>query len=63
MGAYLLRRLVTLPLMLLGISAVSFALLNLAPGDPAEMVLRQRNPADVRPAVPRVCKVSEEEGR
>ena len=46
MGAYLLRRLVTLPLMLLGISAVSFALLNLAPGDPAEMVLRQRNPAE-----------------
>ena len=30
--------------MLLGISAVSFALLNLAPGDPAEIVLRQRNP-------------------
>ena len=45
MGAYLVRRLATLPLMLLGISAVSFALLNLAPGDPAEMVLRQRNPA------------------
>ena len=44
MGAYLVRRLATLPLMLLGISAVSFALLNLAPGDPAEMVLRQRNP-------------------
>ena len=45
MGAYLVRRLATLPLMLLGISAVSFALLNLAPGDPAENVLRQRNPA------------------
>ena len=44
MGAYLVRRLATLPLMLLGISAVSFALLNLAPGDPAEIVLRQRNP-------------------
>ncbi len=44
MGAYLARRLATLPLMLLGISAVSFALLNLAPGDPAEMVLHQRNP-------------------
>ena len=47
MGAYLARRLVTLPLMLLGISAVSFALLNLAPGDPAEIVLRQRNPAQL----------------
>ena len=47
MGAYLVRRLATLPLMLLGISAVSFALLNLAPGDPAEIVLRQRNPAQL----------------
>ena len=46
MGAYLVRRLATLPLLLLGISAVSFALLNLAPGDPAEMVLRQRNPVE-----------------
>ncbi len=45
MRAYLLRRLATLPLLLLGISAVSFALMNLAPGDPAEIVLRQRNPA------------------
>ena len=47
MGAYLVRRLVTLPLLLLGISAVSFALLNLAPGDPAEIVLRQRNPGQL----------------
>ncbi len=47
MGTYLLRRLFTLPLMLLGISAVSFALLNVAPGDPAEMVLRHRNPGQM----------------
>ena len=47
MGAYLARRLATLPLLLLGISAVSFALLNLAPGDPAEIVLRQRNPGQL----------------
>lgn len=47
MGAYLVRRLATLPLLLLGISAVSFALLNLAPGDPAEIVLRQRNPGQL----------------
>ncbi len=47
MGAYLARRLAILPLMLLGISAVSFALLNLAPGDPAEIVLRQRNPGQM----------------
>ena len=47
MGTYLLRRFFTLPLMLLGISAVSFALLNVAPGDPAEMVLRHRNPGQM----------------
>ena len=47
MGAYLARRLVTLPLLLPGISAVSFALLNVAPGDPAEIVLRQRNPGQL----------------
>ena len=47
MGAYLARRLATLPLLLVGISAVSFALLNLAPGDPAEIVLRQRNPGQL----------------
>ena len=47
MGAYLVRRLAILPLMLLVISAASFALLNLAPGDPAEIVLRQRNPGQM----------------
>ena len=47
MAAYLIRRLVTLPLLLLGISALSFSLLNLAPGDPAEIVLRQRNPGQL----------------
>ena len=47
MRAYLVRRLATLPLLLLGISAVSFTLLNLAPGDPAEIVLRQRNPGQM----------------
>ena len=47
MGAYLVRRLSILPLMLLAISAVSFALLNMAPGDPAEIVLRQRNPGQM----------------
>ena len=34
-------------LLLLGISAFNFALLNLAPGDPAEIVLRQRNPGQL----------------
>ena len=44
---YLARRFATLPLLLLGISAFSFTLLNLAPGDPAEMVLHQRNPGQL----------------
>jgi len=47
MGAYVVRRLATLPLLLLGISAVSFALLSVAPGDPAEIVLHQRNPGQM----------------
>ncbi|MDE2767256.1 MAG: ABC transporter permease [Chloroflexota bacterium] len=47
MGAYVARRLATLPLLLLGISAVSFALLSVAPGDPAEIVLHQRNPGQM----------------
>jgi len=46
-GAYVVRRLATLPLLLLGISAVSFALLSVAPGDPAEIVLHQRNPGQM----------------
>ena len=36
-----------MPLLLLGISAASFGLLNVAPGDPAEIVLRQRNPGQM----------------
>ena len=51
MRAYLVRRLATRPLLLLGISAVSFGLLSLAPGDPAEIVLRQRNPGQLPSAV------------
>ena len=47
MAAYLVRRFATLPLMLLGITAISFMLLDLAPGDPAEIVLRQRNPGQM----------------
>ncbi len=47
MSAYLARRLATLPLLLLGISGVSFILLNLAPGDPADIVLRQRSPGQL----------------
>jgi peptide/nickel transport system permease protein len=49
MRAYLARRLLTLPLLLLGISLVSFTLLNLAPGDPAEILLRLQQPGSEPP--------------
>jgi len=41
---YLARRLLTVPLLLLGISLITFTLLNLAPGDPADILLRLQNP-------------------
>jgi peptide/nickel transport system permease protein len=47
------RRAITLPVLLLGISIISFTLLNLAPGDPAYSILKDRNsgeepaPADI----------------
>lgn len=37
MGAYILRRLVTLPLLLIGISVAVFLILHFIPGDPARM--------------------------
>ncbi len=37
MGTYILRRLVTLPLMLLGVSIAVFLVLHMIPGDPARM--------------------------
>lgn len=37
MGTYILRRLLTLPLMLLGVSFAVFLILHLIPGDPARM--------------------------
>ena len=43
MQSYLVRRLLTLPVLLLGISIISFTLLNLAPGDPAYSILKDRN--------------------
>jgi peptide/nickel transport system permease protein len=44
MQAYVARRLLTLPVLLFGISCLSFALLNLAPGDPADILLRLEQP-------------------
>lgn len=42
MARYVLRRLISLAIVLVGISAVSFALGHLAPGDPAALVLERR---------------------
>ena len=46
MRAYGARRLLILPALLFGISIISFALLNFAPGDPAEIILRRQNPEE-----------------
>jgi peptide/nickel transport system permease protein len=43
MSSYLMRRLLTLPLLLAGISIISFLLLSLSPGDPAEITLLRQN--------------------
>lgn len=43
MNGYLMRRLLTLPLLLVGISIISFLLLSLSPGDPAEITLLRQN--------------------
>ena len=43
MGSYAARRLLTLPPLLVGISLISFLLLNFAPGDAAEITLRRQN--------------------
>lgn len=43
MNGYLVRRLLVLPPLLVGISLISFLLLNFAPGDAAEITLRRQN--------------------
>jgi peptide/nickel transport system permease protein len=49
MHAYVVRRLLTLPALLFGISIISFTLLNLAPGDPADILLRLQQPGTEPP--------------
>ena len=49
MRAYIMWRLLTLPALLCGISIISFTLLNLAPGDPAEILLRLQQPGTEPP--------------
>src|SRR5687768_17410881 len=41
MFRYLLDRLATLPLVLFGVSVMTFGLMSLVPGDPAEAILRR----------------------
>ena len=55
MRAYVARRLLILPALLFGISIISFALLNFAPGDPAEIILRRQNPEE--PPLPEAVRV------
>ena len=61
MQAYLVRRLAILPALLLGISIVSFTLLNLAPGDPAYILLKLEAP-DVEPSRESVTALHHELG-
>ncbi len=49
MQAYVARRLLTLPVLLLGISIIAFTLLNVAPGDPADILLRLQQPGTEPP--------------
>jgi ABC-type dipeptide/oligopeptide/nickel transport system permease component len=42
MTGYVLQRLVALPIVLLGVSLVTFGLMSLAPGDPAVVMLRRQ---------------------
>lgn len=61
MRSYLARRLTTLPLLLLGISIISFMLLNFAPGDAAEITLRRQN-GGVTPSPAAVSELRQELG-
>ncbi len=61
MGGYLARRLATLPLLMVGISIISFMLLNFAPGDAAEITLRRQN-GGVTPSREAVVELRQELG-
>ena len=61
MGGYLARRLATLPLLMVGISIISFMLLNFAPGDAAEITLRRQN-GGVTPSRQAVVELRQELG-
>ena len=51
MKNYILKRLLYLIPVMIGVSIITFALINLAPGDPAELMLRAEGMEPTREAV------------
>ena len=61
MRRYVARRLATLPLLMVGISIISFLLLNFAPGDAAEITLKRQN-SGISPSKEAVAALRQELG-
>ena len=61
MRRYVARRLATLPLLMVGISIISFLLLNFAPGDAAEITLKRQN-SGISPSNEAVAALRQELG-
>ena len=61
MRRYVVRRLATLPLLMGGISIISFLLLNFAPGDAAEITLKRQN-SGISPSKEAVAALRQELG-
>ena len=61
MRRYVVRRLATLPLLMVGISLISFLLLNFAPGDAAEITLKRQN-SGISPSKEAVAALRQELG-
>ena len=61
MRRYVVRRLATLPLLMVGISIISFLLLNFAPGDAAEITLKRQN-SGISPSKEAVAALRQELG-
>ena len=61
MRRYVVRRLATLPLLMVGMSIISFLLLNFAPGDAAEITLKRQN-SGISPSKEAVAALRQELG-
>ena len=61
MRRYVVRRLATLPLLMVGISIISFLLLNFAPGDAAEITLKRQN-SGISPSKEAIAALRQELG-